>query len=264
MRILITNDDGINAPGLHAAEDIAKALGGPDVDIWIVAPAFEQSAVSHAVSYVRPMRVDKWTDRRFAIEGAPADCVLAAVGDIMKDTPPDLILSGVNRGHNVGDDIVYSGTVGAAMEGALNRVKSVALSQHYGPANLSLADPFEAARAHGPALLKALLDQAPWHDAPYEVFYNINFPPCPVSEVKGTLATFQGKRPDPAFRVEPQTAPNRRMYYWLGHTGLGNAGAEMGSDARMSHEGYVTVSPLRPQLTARDISTRLAEIVNGL
>lgn len=133
MRILVTNDDGISAPGLKVAEAIAAELAGPDGEVWVVAPAFEQSGVSHCVSYIRPMRLEKLDERRYAVEGSPADCVLAAIGSILSETPPDLVISGVNRGHNVADDTLYSGTIGGAMEGALHGIRSVALSQYYGP-----------------------------------------------------------------------------------------------------------------------------------
>ena len=123
MRILLTNDDGISAPGLAVAEEIAAALAGEMGEVWTVAPAFEQSGVAHCVSYVRPMRLERLGPRRFAVEGSPADCVLAGLHEILKDTPPDLVLSGVNRGHNVAEDTLYSGTVGGAMEGALHGVR---------------------------------------------------------------------------------------------------------------------------------------------
>ena len=121
MRILITNDDGINAPGLQVMHDIATALAGPDGEVWTVAPAFEQSGVGHCISYTQPMMVTQMGERRYATQGSPADCVLVAVHDVMKTTPPDLILSGVNRGNNSAENAVYSGTVGAAMEAATAR-----------------------------------------------------------------------------------------------------------------------------------------------
>jgi len=257
MRILITNDDGINAPGLRAAEELGASLAGPDGEVWVVAPATEQSAVSHCVSYVRPMRMEQWEQRRFIVEGSPADCILAALGDIMKDSPPDLVLSGINRGHNVAEDIVYSGTVGGAMEAAMHRVKSIALSQYYGPRNVDLDDTFEAARAQAEAVCRRLLDSAPWHDATQEVFYNVNFPACPAADVKGVKTTFMGARPTPCFQVEPHKAPNGRSYYWLGHGAKGNVAAEPGSDARETQEDWVTVTPLRAQLTAFDVKGQI-------
>lgn len=258
MRILVTNDDGIGAPGLVVAEEIATELAGPDGEVWVVAPAFEQSGVSHAVSYVRPMRLERLEARRFAVEGSPADCVLAGVHEIMKDRPPDLVLSGVNRGHNVAEDTVYSGTVGAAMEGALHGHRAVAMSQYHGPATLGSPDPFAAARAHGAALLRRLVDAADWSASPYGVFYNVNFPPVAADAVRGTRATAQGHRPTATFGVLPHLAPNGRTYLWLTH-GSGNAGSAPGTDARECHDGYITVTPLVADLTAHALVAPLAQ-----
>ncbi len=117
MRILVTNDDGIIAPGLAVAEDIAAEIAGPDGEVWVVAPDFERSGVSHAISYTSPMRMTQHGERRYSVDGFPADCILVGLGVILKDTPPDLVIAGVNRGHNVAEDVVYSGTAGAAMAG---------------------------------------------------------------------------------------------------------------------------------------------------
>lgn len=259
MRILITNDDGISAPGLAVAEAIAAELAGPAGEVWTIAPVFEQSGVSHAISYVRPMRLEKVGDRRWAIEGSPADCVLAGIFEVLKDSPPDLILSGVNRGHNVAEDTVYSGTVGGAMEGAIHGVPSIALSQYYGPATAS-ADGFDAARAFGASICRQLLDRGAWPMEPCATFYNVNFPPVPASEVKGVRATFQGIRAA-SFGVQPQVAPNGRTYLWLTHA-RGNAGTLPGSDSRECHDGYVTVTPLRADLTAHDLVADLGEAIS--
>lgn len=258
MRILVTNDDGISAPGLDAAEDIAAELAGPEGEVWVVAPAFEQSGVGHCVSYVRPMRLEQLEARRFAVEGSPADCVLAGLGEIMKENPPDLVISGVNRGHNVAEDTLYSGTVGGAMEGALHGLRSVALSQYHGPGNALSADPFEAARVHAGELLRRLLDAPAWPGPPYGVFYNINFPGLPASEVRGTRATFQGHRARPTFGVQPHVAPNGRKFLWLTH-GHGNSDTPEGSDSRECHDGFVTVTPLVADLTAHDRIAPLAQ-----
>ncbi|RMD48603.1 MAG: 5'/3'-nucleotidase SurE, partial [Alphaproteobacteria bacterium] len=160
MRILITNDDGINAPGLAAAEQIARDAFGPEAEIWVVAPAFEQSGVAHAISYVRPMMIAELGPRRYAAEGTPADCVLAGLYDALGGERPELVISGVNRGNNAGENALYSGTLGGAMEAALHGVRAVALSQYLGPRNIGLDDPFEAARVHGPALLRRLVERA--------------------------------------------------------------------------------------------------------
>jgi 5'-nucleotidase len=259
MRILLTNDDGISAPGLEVAEAIAGELAGPGGDVWVVAPAFEQSGVAHSVSYVRPMRLEKIGPRRFAVEGSPADCVLAGLHEILRDGPPDVVLSGVNRGHNVAEDTLYSGTVGGALEAALHGVRAVALSQYFGPLTGS-ADPFGAARAHGAAVLRRLLDAAPWSREPYAVFYNVNFPPVTAEAVRGTLATFQGHRPAATFGVLPHVAPNGRTFLWLTH-GHGNADTAPGSDSRECHDGHVTVTPLMADLTAHDLIEPLARAI---
>ena len=263
MRILITNDDGITAPGLKVAEQIAADVAGPDGEIWVVAPASEQSGVGHCISYVRPMRVEQHAPRRFAVEGSPADCAMAGLMDILKDNPPDLVLSGVNRGHNVAEDTLYSGTIGAAMEAALHKFKAVAMSQYYGPGNNDEADPFEAARVHGPAILRKLIESAKWEaDGRYGVFYNVNFPAVPAADVKGVKATAQGERGGSPFGLEPQIAPNGRRYLWIKH-GMGNATCAPGTDAREASEGHVTVTPLRADLTARDLVSDLGDVLSG-
>lgn len=257
MRILITNDDGISAPGLVVAEEIAREVAGPGGEVWVVAPAFEQSGVGHCVSYIRPMRIEPLAERRFAVEGSPADCVLAAVCDILAETPPDLILSGVNRGHNVAEDTLYSGTVGGAIEGALHGFRAIALSQYFGPARRGM-DAFASARAYGAEVVRRLIAGASWSNAGYHVFYNVNFPAVSAEDVKGLRATVQGARPGPTFGTQPQTSPNGRRYLWLTH-GHGNSGAAPGTDARECHDGYVTVTPLSADLTARDRIETLAQ-----
>jgi 5'-nucleotidase len=258
MRILVTNDDGISAPGLQVAEEIAEEIAGPSGEVWVVAPAFEQSGVAHSVSYVRPMRLERLEARRFAVEGSPADCVLAGLHEILKDGPPDIVISGVNRGHNVAEDTLYSGTVGGALEAALHGVPAVALSQYHGPATAADADPFDAARAHGAGLLRRLLEVAAWPQLPYAVFYNVNFPPLPADAVRGTRATFQGHRAAATFGVLPHLAPNGRTFLWLTH-GHGNADTEPGSDSRECHDGFITVTPLVADLTAHHLIAPLAQ-----
>jgi len=252
MRILITNDDGINAPGLATLHAIATELAGLKGEVWTVAPAFEQSGVAHCISYVHPTMIAKMGDRRFAAEGTPADCVMAALYDVMADAPPDLILSGVNRGNNAGQNTLYSGTIGAAMEGALQNHRAIALSQYFGPANAQLDDPFEAAAQHGAGVIRRLLDAAPWPEDDYRVFYNINFPPCPAADVKGLRAAHQGTRGVPNMGVAPQTAPNGRRFLWVTGTPQ-DAPAPQGSDVQSNLEGFISVTPMRPDLTAHDL-----------
>jgi len=248
MRILITNDDGITAPGLKVMEAIAHEIAGADGEVWTVAPASEQSGVSHCISYVRPMRLEQLAERRFAVEGSPADCVLAGLHDVLKDSPPDLVLSGVNRGHNVAEDTLYSGTIGAAMEAALHGHKAIAMSQYYGKYNHDLDDPFDAARGHAAPLIRQLLKTAPWHDKAYETFYNINFPPIAAADVKGVRTTRQGARSAAPFGVEAQVAGNGRRYLWLSHN-ADNSTAAQGSDAFEAAQGYATITALHADLT---------------
>ena len=209
MRILVTNDDGISAPGLEVAEEIAAATRRPcRRGLGRGARLRAVRASRTAVSYVRPMRLERLEPRRFAVEGSPADCVLAGLHEIMKDGPPDLVISGVNRGHNVAEDTLYSGTVGGAMEAALHGVRAVAMSQYHGPASAA-GDPFAAARAHGAALVRQLLEAATWPSTPYAVFYNVNFPPVPADEVRGTRATIQGHRGGRHLRRAAARRPER-------------------------------------------------------
>lgn len=262
MRILITNDDGIMAPGLKVAEAIAAQIAGPDGEVWTIAPATEQSGVGHCISYVTPMRVEQHGPRRYAVAGSPADCVMAGIFDVMKDCPPDLVLSGVNRGHNVAEDTLYSGTIGGAMEAALHKFRAIAMSQYYGPDNRDIADPFEAAVQHGARIVQQLLDNAKWEEAGrYGVFYNINFPAVPADQVKAVKATAQGERGGSPFGISPQDAPNGRRYLWIQH-GMGNHTCAPGTDAREASEGNITVTPLRADLTARDLVTGLQDILS--
>ncbi len=251
MRILITNDDGINAPGLEVLHAIATEVAGPDGEDWTVAPAFEQSGVAHCISYVHPTMIAELGPRRFAAEGTPADCVLAGLGDVLKDSPPDLVLSGVNRGNNAAENTLYSGTIGGAMEAALQGLPAIALSQYYGPANAQTTDPFEAARVHGAALVKRLWDLGTWDETDYRVFYNVNFPPLPAADVKGTKITSQGFRRNTRFGVRPDTAPNGRRFLWV-TGGPQTEPTEPGSDAHANLTGYISVTPMRADLTAHD------------
>ena len=261
MRILITNDDGIGAPGLACLTEIAEALAGQGGEVWTVAPAFEQSGVGHCINYVKPSMLTQLGPRRFAIEGSPADCVLAGLGELVAG-PVDLILSGVNRGNNAGENTMYSGTIGAAMEGALQGVRSIALSQFYGPGNVDLDDPFDAARRHGTALVRKLLDDAPWGGETYKLFYNVNFPPVDGEHVKGFAAVAQGYRGDGRMGVHPQTSPSGRRYLWIGGSAQGEPTAA-GTDVKANVEGWVSVSPMRCDLTDRDALDALREAMPG-
>lgn len=259
MRILITNDDGINAPGLKVLHEIASDVAGPGGEVWTVAPAFEQSGVGHCISYTHPFMVAELGERRFAAEGSPADCVLAALYDIMPERP-DLVLSGVNRGNNAGENTLYSGTIGAAMEAALQGLPAMALSQFYGPDNRSLDNPFEAAAKHGAALVEKLLHNDMWDRGDYHSFLNINFPPVPARAVKGPRIVAQGYRKETFFGVEPHHAPSGRKFLWI-KGGPQDLPTAPDTDVRANLEGYISVTPMRCDLTAHDLIAPLRDLM---
>lgn len=247
MRILITNDDGINAPGLKVMHAIATEIAGADGEVWTVAPAFEQSGVGHCINYTHPTLISEVAPREFAAEGSPADCVLAGVHDVMPKRP-DLILSGVNRGNNSAENTLYSGTIGAAIEGCLQNIPSIALSQYYGPDNRDRDDPFEAARLHGADVVRKILSVGFDLDADYGLFYNVNFPPVAAKDVKGIAPATQGRRKGVVFSSEPFTSPGGRRYLWI-KGGDQRVPTAPGSDGALNLDGYISVTPMRADLT---------------
>ncbi len=261
MRILITNDDGINAPGLEVLTAIAEEIAGPGGEVWTVAPAFEQSGVGHCISYTHPMMIAQLGPRRFAAEGSPADCVLAALYDVFQGARPDLVLSGVNRGNNAAENVLYSGTIGGAMEAALQGVPAIALSQFMGRETEALDNPFESALVHGAGVVRALLDRGLWSGDDYRIFYNVNFPPVGAAATRGTKVAAQGFRRDTAFSTEPHQSPSGKKFLWI-KGGPQHSPTLPGTDAAVNLEGYISVTPMRADLTAHDLladlSARLA------
>ncbi|QXQ07863.1 5'/3'-nucleotidase SurE [Sphingosinicellaceae bacterium] len=240
MRILVTNDDGIHAPGLVALEKIAAQLSD---DVWVVAPAEEQSGAGHSLTLSEPIRLREMSDRRFAVRGTPTDCVMLALGHVMRDHRPDLILSGVNRGGNLGEDVTYSGTVSAAMEGCLAGIRSVAMSQVMADYNHGM-ERFDAAEQHGAGIVQTLLD-APWPD---RMLVNINFPP----EVTGGVeVTEQGFRDYGHIALDARVDPRGFPYFWFGY---GREIAEPGhqTDLKAIRHGRISVTPLHLDLTYRE------------
>ncbi len=250
MRILITNDDGIHAPGLEACEEIARALSD---DIWIVAPETDQSGVSHSLSLNDPLRLREVGERHFAVKGTPTDCVIMGARHIMKDMP-DLVLSGVNRGRNCAEDVTYSGTVAGAMEGTVLGIKSFALSQAYA-FTTKHAPYWETAITHAPDLIQRILKAG----VPKDVLVNINFPDCVPKEVAGVAVTVQGKRDQELLRIEPRNDGRGNPYYWIAFGRGGNPGAAAGSDMAALNEKKISVTPLRLDLTDEPFMTKLAE-----
>ena len=184
MRILVTNDDGIDAAGLAILTEAARQLTD---DVWIVAPATEQSGQSHAVTLTDPLRIARLDEKRFAVSGTPADCVTMAL-EVAMDAPPDLVLSGVNQGFNVADDMLYSGTVGAAMQASASGIRAIAFSQAYKRLGQEHdEDIWMAAQGHCGSTLQTLaaLDHDP------KTVLNVNFPACPAEEVEGLEVVFE-------------------------------------------------------------------------
>src|SRR5215213_3893496 len=187
VRILLTNDDGVNARGLRLLESVARQISD---DIWIVAPAEEQSGAGHSLTLTTPVRLRRHDERRFSVSGTPTDAVMLALAHIMKDSPPDVVLSGINRGANLAEDVTYSGTVSAAMEGALAGVRSIALSQAYSREGMGDTVPFAAAEAWAEKALAPIVEM---EMAPGSLI-NVNFPALPPEDVKGVRICRQGIR----------------------------------------------------------------------
>src|ERR1043165_5275459 len=209
MRILLTNDDGVNATGLRLLETIARTFSD---DIWVVAPTEEQSGAGHSLTLTRPVRLRKLGERRFCVTGTPTDSVMMAIAHLMQVDRPDLILSGVNRGANLGEDVTYSGTCSAAMEGALAGIPSIALSQVYAREGMGDTVPFAAAEAWGERVLAPLIatPMAP------RTLVNINFPALPPGQVKGVRVVRQGLRDYGRLRIDKRTDPRGYDYFWFG------------------------------------------------
>lgn len=255
MRILVTNDDGINAPGLVVAEAIAGALAGSDGEVWTIAPAFEQSGVGHCISYTSPTMIAQLGERRFAAEGTPADCVMAALHHVMPHAP-DLVISGVNRGNNAGENALYSGTLGGAMEAALQGLPGIALSAFLGPKNAD--QPFEAAAAHGTETVRRLWEAWPEGGDGYGLFWNVNFPALPGDDVRGLRVADQGYRGHGRMGMAPSQSPNGRTYLWVTGSAQSEGGSET-SDLGMLRAGYIAATPMRADLTDHALLQTMAE-----
>jgi 5'-nucleotidase len=232
-RILVSNDDGVHAPGLRALVEALSALG----EVSVMAPLTEQSATSHALTLHHPLRIKDLGDRTFGVEGTPTDCVLLAVREFL-GARPDLVVSGVNHGPNMGEDVIYSGTVAAAMEGALLGIPSMAVSL----ASWKFREP-AAAASIAAELARVLLDANP----PSRFLVNVNVPPVPREEIRGIRVTRLGTRVYNDAIVK-KIDPRGRDYYWIG----GAAPTwEPGSDTDFAavEEGYVSLTPLLLDIT---------------
>jgi 5'-nucleotidase len=249
MRILVTNDDGIHAPGLAVAEAIARRFSD---DVWVVAPSEEQSGAGHSLTLTRPLRLRQHGERRFSVSGTPTDSVMMALLEVL-DGPPDLILSGVNRGANLGEDVTYSGTVSAAMEGALAGIRAIALSQVYGEEGAGDTVSFATAEAWGERAI------APLIDAPFDpgMLVNVNFPALPPDRVKGIRVVAQGVRDYGRAAMIRHVDPRGFPYYWLSFHGIVQSSGHS-TDLEAVADGYVAVTPLHLDLTLRSAMAGLA------
>lgn len=232
-RILVSNDDGIHAKGLAALAAAVEPLG----EVWVVAPENEQSATSHSLSLHRPLRIRKHRERWFAIDGTPADCVYVAVNHLLKDARPALVLSGINHGPNLADDVIYSGTVAAAMEGCILGYPAIAFS-------LATRRTFEF--EHAAAFAAALVKTALASPLPPRMLLNVNIPS--YGPVKGYEVTRLGRHAYAADVIEKDD-PRGRKYYWIGGTGYEHV-KEPGTDVTAVHDAQVaSVTPLMLDLT---------------
>jgi 5'-nucleotidase len=241
VRILITNDDGIEAAGLASLEKIAAALSD---DVWVVAPELEQSGASRAMTFTQPVRVRCISERRFAVSGTPTDCVILALSDLIEGPRPDLVLSGVNRGANMGEDISMSGTVAGAIEGMVMGIPSIALSQE---SDYSTAPPtarFETAEAHAPGIIRRLLELG-W---PRDVIINLNFPDRAPAEITEAEVTRQGFRDIHNLHAERRTDLRGRDYYWMGYSERSEPLVKE-TDLAAINQGRISVTPIHIDLT---------------
>lgn len=230
-RILVTNDDGVRSDGIHALAAALRPLG----DVLVVAPHTEASAIGHALTLRRPLRLEQLEEAVFEVDGTPTDCVNVAVVKLLAGALPNLIVSGINKGYNLGDDITYSGTVAGAMEGALLGVPSIAVSI----ARNHTHDFSHAAAAAAQMAAIVLRD-----GLPSRTFLNLN---VPAGEPKGFRLTMQAKR-NHVTTVDERLDPRGRAYYWI-EEGQNDWEPHDRSDYQAVRDGYVSVTPLQPDLT---------------
>lgn len=252
MRILLTNDDGIHAEGLAILERIARSLTD---DVWIVAPETDQSGLAHSLTLSEPLRLRKVAERHFALRGTPTDCVIMAVREVLGEKP-DLVLSGVNAGANMADDVTYSGTIAGAIEGTLQGIKSIALSQAFSHAG-GRAVPWEVVESFAPKLVSQLIDV----ELPDGTFFNLNFPNCSPSELNGIEVTGQGKL-DFGLTIDERQDGRGFPYYWL-RFGERHGDFRAGTDIHALKNNRISVTPLKLDLTDYTVLDRVKRALIG-
>ncbi|HEV7309435.1 5'/3'-nucleotidase SurE [Ensifer sp.] len=251
MRILLTNDDGIHAEGLSVLERVARTLSD---DVWVVAPEADQSGLAHSLTLSEPLRLRQVAEKRFALRGTPTDCVIMAVRKVL-DRKPDLVLSGVNIGANMADDVTYSGTVAGAIEGTLQGIRSIALSQAYHHQE-GRTVPWDVVETHAPALIRKLMTV----DLPDGTLLNVNFPNCSADAVDGTEVTSQGKL-DFGLSIDERTDGRGFPYFWL-RFGERHGDFRSGTDIHALRENRISVTPLKLDLTDYSVQDRLARALS--
>jgi len=252
MRILVTNDDGIHAEGLDVGEKIARSLSD---DVWVVAPEYDQSGVAHSLSLNDPLRLRQVSERRFAVRGTPTDCVIMGARHLLNGKGPELVLSGVNRGRNAGEDVIYSGTVAGAVEGTMLGVPSLALSQAY--RSRSGRPPcWETALRFAPDIIRRVLAEG----IPRDVLINVNFPDCQPDDVKGIAVAAQGRRRQERLHIDQRQDGRGNPYYWIAYVRQGGIKAPEGTDLAALEQRCIAVTPLRLDMTDEPYLTRLARL----
>jgi len=254
VRILLTNDDGIGAPGLAALERIAARLSD---DVWICAPDSERSGASRALTLAEPVRVRKLGERRYSTSGTPTDCVMLAIGHLVADAKPDLVLSGVNRGPNLAEDVTMSGTVAGAIEAMAMGVPGVALSQWIKNYE-SDEGAFATAEEYAPGIIKRLVEVG-W---PNDVVMNLNFPPGPPGAAMTVEVTRQGFRDVQVRHAERRKDLRGRDYFWVGYR-QERSKPEDGTDLRALYDKRISVTPLHIDLTHQPTVRDLRAVLGG-
>jgi len=251
MRILLTNDDGIDAPGLQALRQVAESLAGASGEVWIAAPETNQSGAGHSLSLNEPLRMRQISERAFAIRGTPTDSVIMGMRHILKGRLPDLVLSGVNRGANLAEDVTYSGTIAGALEGTQLGVRSIALSQAYSYEAGDMPH-WQTVVEHAPGLIRKLIAE-PWGQG---ILMNINFPDRAPDDIEGIEVTSQGRRDQQLLGIDERRDTWGNPYYWLGYAKR-RSNPERGTDLWAVYNGWISVTPLSMNLTAEGMREKL-------
>lgn len=255
MRILVTNDDGLDATGIEVLESIARELSD---DVWVIAPAQDNSGASHSLTLHEPLRHTQFEKQKFSIHGTPTDCVIMGVRKFLGSTPPDLVLSGINHGQNIADDVTYSGTIAGAFEGAILGIPSIALSLATGMKTPDSVQ-WDTPKEHAVSLISRLLEGGIDADIPL----NINFPDCGPEDVKGMLVTVQGKRDPGLLRIDTRQDPRGRDYFWFDFERRLSKPVK-GTDLWAVYNDYISITPLHLNMTHHESCHALAQKFNNI